>query len=295
MTDQPLVSESPVVIIGAARSGTRFLRDAIAQSASLVPVNHDVSFVWRAGNHRVGHDELTVDRATPKTAETIRRRMDAFAPTGPDQHIVEKTVGNALRIPFVQKVYPNARFLVITRNGEDVIQSSYKQWHGATEWGRWRSKATMFRPGDLPYLGLVGLGQARGRLGPLLGRPTPPPTWGIRYNGIDTDVATRGVAWVAAQQWLRSLEGAAAAVRSGVPAVVTRYETLCGNADELERICSELSIPDPAPCIEFVDVASRFPVTGPWSSFLTESDRAELQPLLRRGSQLQEELQKSSA
>ena len=57
-----LYSESvhdPVIILGAARSGTKILRDTIAAHPSLVSIPYDISFVWKYGVYHIKHDELS--------------------------------------------------------------------------------------------------------------------------------------------------------------------------------------------------------------------------------------------
>jgi len=290
VNQQMTASIRPVIVIGAARSGTRFLRDALAESDTLVPIDHDVSFVWRLGNHRHPHDEFTPELATPKIAKRIRSRIDSLAPTAAHQEVVEKTVGNSLRIPFVKAIYPDARVLVVTRDGREVIQSSHAQWTGGDDWQRWASKLPIFRPADLPYLAKVGAGLVRARVQPESSALSP-RVWGVRYDGLEDDLASRGVAWVAGQQWLRCLESTANAMRNGIDAVVTNYQELCDNPHEMKRIANALDIPDADRCASFIADTSRPSATGPWSSFLDDDVRASLDPILERGQELITEME----
>ena len=41
---------------------------------------------------------------------------------------IEKTPGNALNIPFILKIFPQARFLVLFRKPEDTISSLMEAW-----------------------------------------------------------------------------------------------------------------------------------------------------------------------
>jgi hypothetical protein len=47
--------------------------------------------------------------------------------------VVEKSPRNALRIPFLRAVFPEARFVVIVRDGRDVA-CSLMPGIGGTEW-----------------------------------------------------------------------------------------------------------------------------------------------------------------
>jgi hypothetical protein len=47
-----------VFVIGAARSGTKFLRDVIGASPYAAVVPYDVNYVWRGGNEGFPDDAL---------------------------------------------------------------------------------------------------------------------------------------------------------------------------------------------------------------------------------------------
>ena len=70
---------SPIFIIGAARSGTKFLRALLAESPSLVAVPYDISFVWRYGNEAHPDDCLPRVLATTKTKAFIRHNLIKMA------------------------------------------------------------------------------------------------------------------------------------------------------------------------------------------------------------------------
>src|SRR4051812_20775701 len=46
----PDAAFQPVIVIGAARSGTKLLRDSLATHADVARVPYDVNYVWRFGN-----------------------------------------------------------------------------------------------------------------------------------------------------------------------------------------------------------------------------------------------------
>ena len=55
-----------IIIIGAARSGTKILRDVLAEASGVGCVPYDIGFVWRYGNQRVPHDVLDPATVTPR-------------------------------------------------------------------------------------------------------------------------------------------------------------------------------------------------------------------------------------
>lgn len=59
----------------------------------------------------------------------------------PPIRLVEKTPANALRIPMLARLFPDAVFLLIVRRGEDVVSSlmeGWKNWSGTREGEDWK-------------------------------------------------------------------------------------------------------------------------------------------------------------
>lgn len=194
----------PVFIIGAARSGTKLLRDQIARHPAVARVPYDVNYIWRFGNEKVPHDELTPEMLTPQICQRIRSRIAEFSEGKPV--LVEKTVSNCLRIPFVQAVFPEARFIHLVRHPLDVIESSYRQWTAKPDFRYIFAKLRSF-----PFTESFGYGvsYAFTTLRKLILRePAKAGTCGPRYAGIDIDVLRQDLLNVCAIQWVRCVTSA---------------------------------------------------------------------------------------
>ena len=53
-----MTDAAPIILIGAARSGTKFLRDVLASAVGVKSVPYDVNYIWRHGSPNYGHDVL---------------------------------------------------------------------------------------------------------------------------------------------------------------------------------------------------------------------------------------------
>ena len=271
----------PILVLGAARSGTSMLRDALAAEAGLRAVPFDINYVWKFGNYDLPHDELTPDRLTPGRARFIRAAIARHGVQG--SPVVEKTVSNTLRVPFVRAVLPGCRFVHVVRDGRDVAVSARRMWQAPPELRRLLAKARSFPLRAVPRYGLSYLGAYARRQ---LRRDRTVPTWGPRFAGIDELVRRRPLLEVCAVQWRRSVEATLAALRD-LPSdtvVTVRYERLVDRPDEeLGRIRDFLRLAgasDPSS-------RARLPIhprsVGSWRRELTGPERrllGDLDPLL---------------
>jgi hypothetical protein len=199
------LSAAPIVLIGAARSGTKLLRDCLALDPRVARVPHDINYVWRLGNEGSPHDELDPSAMTPEIRARIRSELADYARGSPV--LIEKTVGNALRVPFVASVLPEARFVHLIRDGRDVIESVERQWQAKPDWSSLVRKARSF-----PILEAPGYAvrYARDTLRRTAGRSPKGAVWGPRYDGITEDLNRYDLLTVCAKQWVRCVESALA-------------------------------------------------------------------------------------
>ena len=212
----------PVIIIGAARSGTKILRDVLAEASGVGCVPYDIGFVWRYGNERVPHDVLDPATVTPRIQRFVRRYVDRYARSAPDV-VIEKTVGNTLRVPFVHALMPDAAFVHLVRDGTDVAESARRQWSAAPDRDYLLRKVRHF---PLRLTPSYGREYALAQLS-LLRRVRHAATWGPRYPGIDDDVASLDLLTVCARQWRASVEYATRDLaRVSTLVVDVRYEDL---------------------------------------------------------------------
>ena len=113
----------PAILLGTHRSGTTWLGDALSQAPELA-YWPEPRQVWVYRNWFRDDDRLTEADATPPIARYIRSRFDRFTRRHSATRFCEKTPSNCLRVPFVREVLPDARFVLIIRDGRAVLRST---------------------------------------------------------------------------------------------------------------------------------------------------------------------------
>jgi len=220
----------PVIVLGAARSGTKLLRGVLAAHPDLGAVPYDINYVWTMGQHRLGHDALDPANLAPDTRDFIRRFVGRFAADAEGRRVVEKTVSNTLRVPFVAAVFPEALFVEIVRDGRDVAASAREQWTARSPGGAAMRKLRTFPLRHAWRYGLDYLGGYLRRLGPGAARVS---CWGPRYPGIQADLRERSLLEVCALQWARCVTAGSRGLADVAPARVhrLRYEDLVADPE----------------------------------------------------------------
>ncbi len=192
-----------IFLIGAARSGTKLVRDVIATHPAIDRVPYDINYIWRLGNEHLQDDQISVAAITPEIRARIQRRITQDYHRGAP-FLIEKTVSNCLRIPFLQALYPDALFIYLLRDGRDVVESSMRQWTARPDWRYILRKIRTFPVLSAPAYALRYAFTTVQRL--TATHQSVPATWGPRYAGIDEDVRRLDLLEVCARQWLHCVE-----------------------------------------------------------------------------------------
>lgn len=132
----------PVIILSAPRSGSTLLFETLAQAPGVYTIggeSHRV--IEREAGLGPGLRGLNSNRleAAHATDEMVAKVHGGFAgllrdrhgaPPAPGQAVtfLEKTPKNILRVPFLRKVFPGARFVVLFRDPRAVLSSMMAAW-----------------------------------------------------------------------------------------------------------------------------------------------------------------------
>lgn len=236
-----ILTSDPIFIIAAARSGTKFLRDCLAADPRICVVPHDVNYIWRYGQEGSAHDVLDPSSLTEDQRLFIRRELLRLREPRSGCILLEKTVSNSLRVPYVDAVFPNARYVHLIRDGRDVARSALKEWRAPREYGRLFSKLRKMPVSSAPYLFWYVKTALQGLMS--VGASTP-PIWGPRYPGIYEDLSARSLAEVCGLQWQESVRFASQdlSMISKRRVFQIRYEDLVSSASAINELAEKLGL-----------------------------------------------------
>jgi len=126
------VVESPIYILGQGRSGTTIL-GLILSLHKAVGFLNEPKALWHtayenedlAGNFtdRKAAYILTDEDATDEVQARLCRLYSAYLLCTASRRVLDKYPELLFRVGFVQRVFPDARFLLVVRNGWDVCRS----------------------------------------------------------------------------------------------------------------------------------------------------------------------------
>ncbi|MGQ0430139.1 MAG: sulfotransferase [Gammaproteobacteria bacterium] len=136
------VIERPIIILSAPRAGSTLLFETLAQAAGIHTIGGESHKLiesigaLRPGGGAATSNRLTAKDATPAIVAELRRRFAAQlrdreglppAP-GAGARLLEKTPKNALRVPFLLEVFPDAQFIFLHREPRANLSSMIQAW-----------------------------------------------------------------------------------------------------------------------------------------------------------------------
>ena len=121
--------QSPIFIVGAPRSGTTFLGNSIA---SIPEISYHFEPVATKAATRYVYNQLWNENKSRRFYQFFYAWLMRIHGDG-DLRFAEKTPQISFIIPFLAKVFPQAKFIHIIRDGRDVALSlAAKPWHQST-------------------------------------------------------------------------------------------------------------------------------------------------------------------
>ncbi len=119
----------PVFVIGCSRSGTTVTYETIAAAPQLLSFGYEIPSFWNSlwGPHKNGWDSEAagVEHAWPEHRDSVLRYFYQRLGWG---QVLDKTCINVMRLPYLYKLFPDATFIFIHRDGRDNISSMMDGW-----------------------------------------------------------------------------------------------------------------------------------------------------------------------
>lgn len=196
------VLDRPIVVLGAARSGTTLTAELLAHHPEIA-YWIEPRYVWNYGRPLARDDRRPAADATPRVRRYIRRTFERFTRRQGRARFMEKTPSNCFRVPFVQAVLPDALFIHVVRDGRDVTLSAIRKWTSPPQASALRRRLRSF---EIPLVEAPLY--AADALRDVVGRGLLPERafiWGPRYPGIREVRAREGVDVACAVQWRESV------------------------------------------------------------------------------------------
>jgi len=139
---KPPVLERPIIILSAPRAGSTLLFETLAQAAGVFTIGGESHQLiesiaaLRPGRGVVNSNRLTRRDATNAIVAELRQRFagrihdrDGQPPgSGTNVRLLEKTPKNALRVPFLLEVFPDAQFIFLQRDPRANLSSMMQAW-----------------------------------------------------------------------------------------------------------------------------------------------------------------------
>ncbi|MBU1833735.1 MAG: sulfotransferase [Gammaproteobacteria bacterium] len=115
-----------VIIVGPARSGTTFLASLI-QGGSILYLE-EPNLIWSYRNYNQDHDQLNKDDARNEVTQYIRKRFFGKLVRANKEILLEKTPATCLRLPFVEAIFPEAKYIFLERDVCQIANSAERKW-----------------------------------------------------------------------------------------------------------------------------------------------------------------------
>ena len=123
------ISPDPVFIVGCSRSGTTVTYETVATSPQLLSFGYEIPQLWNSLWGPLQNDwaseSASEEDACPEHRNAALRYF--YQRVGPGR-LLDKTCINVMRLPYLYRLFPDATFIYIHRDGRDNISSMMDGW-----------------------------------------------------------------------------------------------------------------------------------------------------------------------
>lgn len=271
------MTDAPIILIGTHRSGTTWLGEVLSRHPRLA-YYPEPRHVWTWGNSYTPDDVLTEAHATDKVKAHIRNAFATYAREQGKERLAEKTPSNCLRLRFIRAVYPEARILLVIRDGRSVLRSTDEILAKGVPMQRILLRARQTPLTEWPAY-------ARQTLDTVWRKVTRKKLsyWGPRPPGWREWLGADSTDLLMAKQWVgtigRAIDDADWLESRGQGVFRFKYEELMQRPRALmSQICDYAELDDPEPVIAFTEQTADPTRSEKWRSALDDELLAMVRP-----------------
>ena len=191
----------PIILLGNVRSGTTMMQNIFGLHPEICTW-FEPRTIWNYAAPGRKYDRLDENDASKKVIRYIRRRFLAYQESNGGKRIMEKTPNNVVRIPYVHKIFPEAKFLYIIRNPLSQLSSSELKWQKVIDWQD--RKWAWYRIKQTPKTQLLYYAGkfVKEWYAKKIEKKKHAHLFGVRYPGIDEDIKKLTTEEIIAKQWV---------------------------------------------------------------------------------------------
>ena len=268
-----------IFILGAPRSGTTWLGKTFERHPE-IDCWYENNAVWTWGNSRKPDDVLTEENLDPKIKKYIQKRFMEFSQKSGKKYVFDKTPRNCLRIPFIHAVFPEAKVVMLLRDGRSVISSTKKKLKQPKRvpLKEIKSRLRNMSIGEIHTLIPRLIPRIKSMMGIKL------DYWGARPPGWNEWIDRYPPQSLLAKQWAATMTIAVNEGRKLPPEnyIEVRYEDLVNYPqEEFTKLTSFLEIENPQPIINYAESSSDPQRINKWKSSLNQNTLDEIKEIMQ--------------
>ncbi len=227
----------PIFLIGNVRSGTSMFHD-IFNLHNDVESWYEPRTIWVYGAPGRQHDRFSEEDATKGVKRYIRKRFIKHQKSHANRRIMEKTPSNIMRIPYVESIFPESKYLYIIREPFANLSSAEIRWKFESNWHHLWVRFLECPKTQIPhYLKRFLVDRYRH----YILRKEYFSIWGVRYAGIYNDLKKISLEELICKQWVACSKQAEEDFAKIDPSKIMaiRYEDFVENPVEMYRKIAE--------------------------------------------------------
>ena len=119
----------PIFVVGCSRSGTTVTYETLARASGLVTLGYETPQLWHQiwGPWHNGWASEAAGWEDARPEHAARARAWWWARLGSGR-LLDKTCINVLRVDYLARLFPDARFVYVHRDGRDNVSSLIDGW-----------------------------------------------------------------------------------------------------------------------------------------------------------------------